>query len=136
MLSQVTAESLDYVWGTLTPMIEKALQTGQGDSETSDSIKESVRAGDSLMWVIHEGKRIQGGIVLAVEQHPTCRKVFIELLAGDGLDEWADELEAKLIEFREFVGASCIEASVRKGLAKFLMNRGWTHKATIVEAPQ
>lgn len=72
-------------------------------------------------------------MVVSVKQYPTGRKLFVELLVGTDMEQWVDQLERVLIECRDLVGAMCIEASCRIGLAKKLGKRGWSKKAIVME---
>lgn len=133
MISHVPPESVNTVWASLEPMIKKGLSHGQGDGSSGEPLKQAVINGESMMWVVHEGEHIKAGIVLSVLDGETGKSVFIELLAGNRMHEWVDEVEELLQRYRDYVGAKCIEASCRPGLAKRLMERGWKRKAIVVE---
>ena len=127
---------VDYVWEQMSSQIEKGLRHGQGDSTTSLELKMAIQRGDMTLWVVHEGENIQALIVLSVSVHAAGRKLFVELLAGTGMDEWVGELEGLLKDYRDLLGAFCIEASCRRGLAEKLKRRNWKTKAVVMECPQ
>lgn len=89
-----------------------------------------------MLWVYHEGENLKGGMILEVNHFPRKKVVFVVMLVGTDMAEWVDEMEAALIELRDRVNAHCIEASCRNGLVKKLLKRGWTRKATIMQAPE
>lgn len=132
-VSSVPQGMVDKVWPSILPMIEKGLSRGQGDNTTAEHMKAAVMRGDMYLWVIHEGYDVIAGIVLSVRERENSVKVSIEMLAGKDMNAWADDLQKLLIDFKDLVGASCIEASCRHGLARFLKGRGWTNKAVIME---
>ena len=82
------------------------------------------------MWVVHDPD-IRAGVILSIQEFPNKKTLYVEILAGQNMGEWLGELEEKLIEYKEFVGANTIEASCRAGLAKKLKN--WKAKAIAME---
>lgn len=113
--------------------IEKALSTGQGDGTTASHMMARVMTGDLKMWVMVDGGEIIACVVLSVRKTDTMTKLFIELVAGRDSELWNDALEQLVLDFKDLVGATCIEASCRLGLAKYLHKRGWRKKAVIME---
>ena len=132
-ISSVTPEMLDHVWSSQIEMIERGLRHGQGNDVTSDDMLAGILLGRWLMWVIHRGTDIIAIVVLSVITTPRKKKLFVELIAGRDLPSWYVQLHDLLIDFKEVIGADCIEASCRPGLAKYLSEMGWSKKATIME---
>lgn len=117
-------------------MVDKALSVGQGDTLTVERMLDGIRRGTKMLWTMHEGEDIQAVIVITTPTTSNGVKVWIELLAGAGIDDWGDELEQKLVDYRDEIGAYCIEASCRRGLARYLGRRPrWQEKAVIMEIP-
>ena len=131
-VTEVSKDMIPRVWSALAPEIEKAMSSGQGDECTPETIAASLGAGLSEMWAIHDQTRLMGCVVIAIEQSST-RKVWVDLLAGFEMDTWVGKLEEVLKAYAEQVGASCVEASCRPGLARNLEKRGWRKKAVIME---
>lgn len=117
-------------------MILRGLAHGQGDGATEDSLKAELRSGDLNMWVAQDASGVVAGMIFRVIEYPAKKSVFIELVAGRGLNEWFDKEFHLLEEFKDMIGADVIEASCRPGLARFLESRGWHRKAVIMEAPK
>ena len=117
-------------------MLKRALRHGQGDGASIDDIIRSLAGGESKMWVVRENFDILACMVWTVTEHKKGRKVLVEFLAGKDMDLWVGMLEELLQDYRDLVGAMCVEASCRKGLAKKLSERGWRSKAVIMEAPK
>lgn len=112
-------------------MIRKGLSHGQGDESTPEQLKAAIERGESQLWVIHEGEDIKAGVVVSVTD-TAVRKVWVDLLAGRDMNEWLPELVSTLADFRDLVGAKCVEASCRPGLAKHLKPLGWKRKAIVM----
>ena len=132
-VSEVTPETLAYVWTEIEPMVKRGLSHGQGDGTTSNHMLAAIAGGQMSLWVIHRGREVVAGIVLSFSEHDVCKKLFVEMLAGKDMPVWADQLEGLLKDVKELIGATCIEASCRPGLAKFLSGRGWKEKAIVME---
>jgi hypothetical protein len=135
MISAVTPEQLEMVWPHFLPWVEKGLRHGQGDSLAPCDIYHGIASGQMSFWVAHKNEKLSGGMVLEVNQHPRAKVVFVVLLVGENFDEWVDEMEAALMNYRDINGADSIQASCRKGMVKKLMQRGWKQKAVIMESP-
>ena len=133
-LSHVPLDEVPYVWQSQLDMIEKAMTKGQGDWATSGELLEDVYDQRSQLWALHRDEEILGVIVTTVRANQLMTKVFIQLLAGSSMSEW-DWLENQetFLKFADYIGADCIEASCRSGLAKFLKHKGWSQKAVIME---
>lgn len=135
LISHVMPEDLDVVWSELEPQIMRGLTHGQGDECYPELMKAQILDERMQLWAIqNEEHELRAGVVVSVRDSKT-RKVWVELLAGEDIDEWASDLEDTLRTFKERIGASTIEASCRLGLAKYLQTRGtgWKRKAIVME---
>lgn len=132
-VSSVPLESVPYVWSAQIDMIERGLEKGQADWATSTELLAQILKGESHLWVVHEGEEVVAVVVTEVRANRHMTKVFVQLIAGTRLDEWSDQVITLLHDFMELIGADCIEASCRPGLAKFLKGKGWSQKAIIME---
>lgn len=130
MIGLVTPESLDLVWAALRPKILKALSVGAGTNQTEEHYKGSIKSGSMQMWAVHEGEKVIGGGILSLNEMPRGKVVFIEMLAGERMNEWLDEIESLVKRYATEVGATTIEASCRPGLVKKLTR--WQPIATLM----
>ncbi len=135
MISKVQPDQLELVWPYFLRWVERGLRHGQGDSLAPCDIYRSILSGAMDFWVSHEGEDLKGGMVLEMNQFPRKKVVFVVMLVGTEFESWVDEMEKALLDYRDINGADSIEASCRRGLVKKLLNRGWTQKAVILEAP-
>lgn len=134
-VSYVPPDQIDRVWTELLPMIEKALQHGQGDHTSPWYLRKAIERGQMMLWAVHDDSEIYAGLVLEMLRHPMKKTVFVTMLVGREMDRWIDLLESHLIAYRDLNNADNIEASVRDGLVRYLGKRGWSRKATIMEGP-
>lgn len=135
-VSYVSPDALDRVFDQVAPMIESALEHGQGDCTNLAAICAGINRGELQLWAVHSGPEITGIVVFELIQHPCKRSVFVTLVAGSGFDEAVGVVERLLRDYAEICGADTIEASVRDGLARKLTARNWRRKATIMELSQ
>lgn len=119
-------------------MLQKALMKGQGNGMSVGVVLNELERGTRQLWVIHEEMDIQAAVVIALIDVPgRGQKLLVDLLAGNGMDEWVNELQDTLNQAAEVTGAFCIEASCRPGLAEYLkQNMGWKVKAIVLESPK
>ena len=116
--------------------LKRALESGQGDATNGREVLDMIEAGTAQVWAAHDGGCVKGICIVSVNQYVTGRKVYVQFLAGKGMDEWADVMERALLECKEATDSMCVEGSCRPGLAERLKRRGWKVKAVIMEAPE
>lgn len=133
-VSQVTGEQVNEHWERFAPMIQRALNQGQGDGLPADELRPDLVSGTRQLWAIHNQEEIRAiAVITASEQVNIGCKIEVTTLTGEGIDEWIHVLVDRLLELKEIMGAHCIEASCRPGLGRYMKKLGWRHKATIME---
>lgn len=133
MVSSVTGGWISHVWDSQIDMIESALSHGQGDGTSSTAVFAGIVSGRNLLWAVHRGEDILAVVILSVQSTSKMKKLIVEMIAGREMSLWADEVQKLLIDFKDIIGAACVEASCRPGLARFLGKTGWSKKAIIME---
>ncbi len=114
----------------------EAMAQGQADAVTPRDALLEFSEGKSELWAVHDEEGVHAAVGVSVSQFPACRKVWVNLLAGRRMFEWADLVESALEKCRSLTESKCVEASCRPDLARYLERRGWTMKAIIMEAPR
>lgn len=131
-IRSVPDEMICEVWLSQIEMIEKGLSRGQGDDVSSNDMLASILTGKNRLLVVHRVEDIIAIVVLSVIETPKKTKLFVELIAGRDFPLWIDHLQEVLVNFKESIGADCVEASCRPGLEGCLSKIGWSKKATIM----
>ena len=131
--ASVPPDQVELVWPTLGPIIERTFIRAEGDAGGATEMLRKILSGEWKLWAIVRNGETQAGLVFSVQQAGFDRKVWVHMLAGVNMQEWAVELQQLLLDFRVLVGASSIKASCRPGLAKFLKSLGWKRKAILME---
>jgi len=132
-VSQVSRETAASVWARVQPMVHRALRRAQGDRTTSEDMLRAIVAGDMTLWAVHDDDDIVAIVVLSMTIGPAGKKLYVKMLAGHEMHRWVDRVEELLVDLRDLLGAKCIEASCRPGLARVLASRGWSKKAVVME---
>lgn len=127
MISQVTNETIDQIWPAFSAKIRRALK---GSHYPESHYYDSVKSGSMQMWAAHENEVYAVGIVSVLE-HKDHLSILVEVIAGERLNDWIEEVGPVLHKFKEITGATTIEAFCRPGLAKRL--KGWKTKAILME---
>lgn len=133
-VSEVPTNVVITVWPQIEPHLVRALRHGQGDSTTPQHVLAALLRGDSQMWVAHEDGVVLGFVIFRVNEHDTCRKIWIDFVGGREMRRWGDQVHQLLLEYAELIDAKCIEGSVRKGFVKVLERMGARQKAIIMES--
>jgi hypothetical protein len=121
------------VWQSQIDMIERGLRHGQGDDVSSFDILGKVLTGENILWVVHHGSDVIAIVVLSVIKAPKKTKLFVELIAGRDMPLWYDQVQELLVDFKDVIGADCIQSCSRPGMVKYMSKTGWSKKATIME---
>jgi hypothetical protein len=132
-ISSVPPEQVNLVWAHSRNLIMKALSKGQADASSESEYLEELSDGNMQMWVVHSASDVKAVVVVSIVDFGKIKKVMVNLIAGDGMPQWSDLVKQTLLDLKDMVGASCVEASCRLGLAKFLTGEGWSKKAIIME---
>ena len=132
-VSAVPAESVPVVWSHHVEMIRKGLSKGQGDGTTEQEMLDEILNGYMQMWAVHSDDDVVAIVVVSIRDFTKTKKVMVNLIAGGELPLWTDDVQSVLLNLKDKIGADCIEASCRLGLAKYLSGKGWTKKAVIME---
>lgn len=135
-LSYVAPALVPQVLGAFARQVKKAFSVGQADAVTPQDMLAAIQDGREMLWAVHDGENVKGAVLVSVPTYSTGRKVWVSMIVGEDMPEWADDVESALTKYRDEVGAMCVEASCRPGLARYLTRRGWRTKAVIMEAPQ
>lgn len=132
-VSEVRPEQLLGVWPKVVPYLKRALRHGQGDETNPECVLAALLQQHSFMWIVHDEARFVGAVIYRVVDHDTCRKIWLDFIVGVDFAEWIDQIEDLLGEYKDIVGAKCIEASCRPGMERLLVRRGHKRKAVIME---
>lgn len=122
---------IDTFWQEVEPFINKALEYNHGEFTTED-IYGWLKNQKMQLWVVHENG-IQAAAVTEVVIYPRKKIVRILALAGNGFDEWSDDLQALFEFWGKKLDADGIEIIGRRGWIKKLEKYGYSEAHTVLK---
>ncbi len=128
----VPNSSLDDVWESAKPMLQKGIDYGDGELEIDD-IYGFLKDRAMQLWVLYN--YTEGAIVMAavteIVNYPRTRLCRAVVLGGDRVDDWMDNLVG-LEVWAKSMGCDKMEAFGRRGLAKKMEKIGYRNKYVVI----
>lgn len=103
----------------LTPMIQEALETGQGERGFNDYVQLLIQ-GEAQVWLVEAEDNILAVCMTKFIQYPNYKSLHVVALTGDGWYEWGPSAHETLEVFAKETGCSKIEIWGRKGWERAL----------------
>jgi len=132
-VSRVAPVNLDFVWREVAPMVERGLRHGAGDSTSPAELRAAIATGKMELWAVADGGDIVAIVVLRVVSRVKGVALLVSLVAGRDFDSWGQMISDLVADYAELIGAYTVEATARKGMAKWLAQMGWRQKAIVME---
>lgn len=82
---------VDSVWGTIAPLLAKALERNGGGS-TPDLLWQACRTGQSNLLIFHEDQKPRFYVILTFETWAGERVAYVNVVCGANLKSWQAEL--------------------------------------------
>lgn len=101
------------VWDRVEPLLRKVVKPQTG--YTLDAVLTEVQLGTMQLWIIGD---FRAAILTAIQNRPLHRVLWVQFMAGEGMDEWLDDWIAVQEEYAQFNDCKAIEFSGRKGWNK------------------
>lgn len=112
-LLHIAQHQLDGVWGEVAPMIQKALDTGQGEMNASQA-RYALSKGMAELFVGYTDEKIDVSVLVEFINYPNYRAANIIAICGRGVLKHWDEFK----QWLKFGGASVIEGHCHDSVAK------------------
>lgn len=109
-------ETLARVWKKAKPALDSAI-TGRGEVHSIEFFYQPLLQGQFQLWVANEDK---GYVLTSIEQGAKKSRLDINLLGGEDLPSWVDQMNEKLTDFAKEHGCVAIQAITRPGFSKFV----------------
>lgn len=111
----VPVENLEQLWPMAEPLLEKAIEKGEGGWDIID-VKIDCEIGHYILWIVRSGK---AAIILEVSEYHNGKQCDIVMIGGDVMDEWIGELE-EIEGWAKRVGCDRMILTGRLGWQKIL----------------
>ncbi len=120
MVEGVQSADAASVWPSISRHIQKALDIVDTGYALSDLLA-AIQARDKQLWVINYG---QAAAITSIQILPQWKRLVVEYLGGDHMDQWQGEWFSEMDLFAKFHGCKFIEVHGRKGWARIAKQRG------------
>jgi hypothetical protein len=123
----VPLEATDIVWGDVSAMLNKAIQTSGGKYHIDD-IYMHIKKGYYNLWLIideKENEKVVAAITTRLIEYPSKRALAMDWIGGKRMYEWLPIAMEKLSSFAKDCGCSHLEGYGRKAWIKVLKKYNW-----------
>lgn len=83
----VAPQRIGEIWPHIEHLLATAFHSGRGD-DTLESLKADLDRGDSLLWIVWDGKALIAAATTKIIDVPTKRLCVISACGGRGLPRW------------------------------------------------
>lgn len=120
------------VWPGVADLVAQAAAHWPQDRSTDDYLR-ACTDGSAQIWLISQEGKLRAVCITELVRFPRHLVGVIELLAGDGLEEWAPDLDRVLVEWARGHGCARLRTGGRKGLRKVAETLGYAEVAILLE---
>jgi hypothetical protein len=123
----VPREAVDIVWGDVSSMLNKAIETSGGKYHIDDIYQHLTEGYYNLWLIIDEGKeeKVIAAITTRIIQYPSKKAMAMDWIGGTRMMEWLPIAMDRLISFAKDCGCSHLEGYGRKAWSKVLKKYNW-----------
>ena len=123
----VPREAIDIVWGDVSNMLNKAIETSKGKYHIDD-IYQDLMKGYYNLWLIvdnKEGEKVIAAITTRIIEYPNRKAMAMDWVGGKRMMEWLPIAMEKLSSFAKDCECSHLEGYGRKAWMKILKKYNW-----------
>lgn len=131
-IDPVPASVVPDVWPGVGDLVAKAAAEWPRDRSLEDYFT-ACRSGAAQLWFISSGGKLLAVCITELMRFPQHLVGVIELLAGEGIEEWAADLDRVLVEWARSQGCDRLRTGGRKGLKKVATTLGYSEVAILLE---
>lgn len=91
----------------------------QAHNVTMQDVEDDIRAGGSVMWLIHLEDKLVAAMTTVVVKHPQRRNLKIEFVGGKRMRQWMNEAIYFFKNLAIDAQLDALEADGRKGFEKY-----------------
>jgi hypothetical protein len=118
IIHKTTPEDTLHYWPTISPLLQLATDTGQGENSMTDYMRK-VLNGVAQCWVVLDGEKIVGAGLTEILHYSQHKTLHIILFSGSDFEQQAKVFPA-VEQFAKDSGCKAIEQWGRAGWAKTL----------------
>jgi hypothetical protein len=118
----LSPDSILTMWSEISPLIQEALDTGQGENTLADHMRKLMNF-EEHCWLITSGNgEILGVGLTEFIQYTQHKTLHIITVTGNNFKEWGGQVFPTIEQFAKDAGCKAVEQWGRPGWAKVLPN--------------
>lgn len=128
----VPYSSIDDVWVSVEPMLQKGIEHGDGELDTRDILRLLLERAMQLwvLWDYAEDRVVMAGVTEIVN-YPKMKVCRAVVLGGERLGEWMNYIQ-EIETWAKNKGCERMEAYGRRGLAKKMEDIGYSNTYVVM----
>jgi len=131
MVSSVPVGVVHIVWPDAIRHLQRAIDAGRNRYRSVDLLDDILKSNVGL-WMVMDGEKSVAAYTTRVIQYPSGVKgLMVDLLGGDGMDEWLPLVVDKLKLYASDMKCGHIELVGRNGWLRALKPLGWSGESVI-----
>jgi hypothetical protein len=119
------------IWGNVSELISSAVEYVDS-GYTADDVRKALTVSEMQLWIAGD---YQACAVTQINRYPQHKTCLIVAMAGEGMDEWFDELLSTIEEWASKMKCKYVEEYGRKGWRKIGASRGYEQIYTVMRKP-
>ena len=132
MIAAIQPEDVSRVWDQVGPMLQMALDKGNG-IYILDDVKNVLESGSDILITVVKDEKIQAAFTLTILKYPQKKVLSIFLVGGEGMKEWEDEIMESIYQIAKEQGADSIYSNGRDGWTRKMKKYGYNKIHTVLE---
>ena len=123
----VPREAVDIVWGDVSGLLYKAIETSGGKYHIDD-IYRNITEGYYNLWLIvdnKDGEKVIAALTTRIIWYPNRKAMAMDWIGGKRMMEWLPKAMEILTDYAKDCGCSHLEGYGRKAWSKVLKKYNW-----------
>ena len=123
----VPREAVDIVWGDVSGLLYKAIETSGGKYHIDD-IYRNITEGYYNLWLIvdnKDGEKVIAALTTRIIWYPNRKAMAMDWIGGKRMMEWLPKAMEILKDYAKDCGCSHLEGYGRKAWSKVLKKYNW-----------
>jgi hypothetical protein len=129
-ISAVPVEAVGAVWGTVEPMLQKAIDHSGGHFNTA-VILDGVFRGTLGLWVILDDTTPVAVLTTRIDKMPNTTALVVDWIGGTRMKEWLPLAQRTFERYAKDNGCVQLHGYGRKGWERVLRVHGWKPNYTV-----
>lgn len=131
-IQPVPANLVPAIWPSILPIVERGVAASRGDRLAPDYF-DVCASGAAQLWLIGKDGAVAAICIAEMVQYPRRRVALVDLIAGDGLDDWLEQLDETVGAWGRAHGAVAIQTGGRPGWSRVTKSIGYRTIGIVIE---